>query len=267
MPSTENEKKAGEDLQPRVKLSRSPSYPYVDLPRAISYVERLHATYKTHAIPENTAFKLMGYSEKASGARRVAATLMDFGLLESVKGLKGRDFRVTDRAKRILLKAEDAAELLKSSALMPDVFKSVWDHYNGDLPPDESIKNFLIFKLNFNDEVVHKVISLFRKSIEFAGVAAQSGRVDADAADPDEGGDGGNDSGENEDETGKISKATGTVNRQVNLSEIQEMRFPLTKGREALLYIPKDMGKRDFVLLAGYLDLAQNAAIDEDLQE
>lgn len=52
----------------------------------------------------------------------------------------------------------------------PKIHRKLWDHYEGNLPSDPTIRSFLIRKLEFNDSTVGKFIKEFRSTIAFANL-------------------------------------------------------------------------------------------------
>ena len=252
MPETVETKKNAASEQVAARSARGPSYPFFDLGKALAVSEKLHNAYKLFPIPEDTASKLMGYSPKASGGKRAIAALLEYGFVESVKGIKGRELKITDRARRILLKADDANTLLKQAALSPAAYKNIWNHFDGNLPPDESVRNYLIFKAEFSEEVAPKVIESFKRTILFGGLTPGS----ADTSDIVD--DSLEENDQDDQDKASISKNPPAPPKPSNdLGELDksmvELRFFVPAG-EVLMRAPKKWSQKDSDILKVYLD-------------
>lgn len=148
--------------------TRSPNYPAIGLEKSIERSAIIYEQAKSHLIPLQAAFQIWGYKE-AAGSQTVAA-LKSFGLIETAGEKESRKLRITEIGQMIIRNHPDRASLLKELALKPDIHKEIWEKYQGDLPVDSVIKNYLLFDRKFNEESVDSFIAQFRNTLLFANV-------------------------------------------------------------------------------------------------
>jgi len=147
---------------------RSPNYPSIGLEKALERAQVIKSQAGRAAISVVTAYKLWGY-KKGAGDQTVAA-LKSFGLID-VSGAKDkRQIRLTDSGLRILGNAPDKAHLLAIAALSPEIHQQIWDHYDGELPADWIIRDYLVWDLKFNETFVDNFIAQFRATADYAGL-------------------------------------------------------------------------------------------------
>jgi hypothetical protein len=154
---------------------RSPAYPAIDLKTAISKAEIIWKHEKRTAAPVAVVTKHCGLDIKSSGAQRLISALKQFGLVVEHGGGDDRKVKLSDRALDILLADPDDAprrtEAIKAAALSPKIHKNLWDHYNGELPSDATLRAYLLRDLEFNDSHVDSFIKEFRSTVGFAKLA------------------------------------------------------------------------------------------------
>lgn len=246
---------------------RSPNYPYVDLQRAVELAGKFYEKYKTHSTPEKLAAECWGYSAKSSGTQRVVGALVDYGLVTVKQNAAplGRELAITENARKVILKAEGYEAILANMAISPPIYGDLWQKYGAEIPPESLIQQYLIFTKKFNDDSAKHVSGSFKRTVAYANPSKMN--KFEDMAEEEEGenesaaSSSGNfakidDSGSTQTEKGK-----GAPPSKPNMVDTQEMKFPLSKGREAILYVPKGMTGKDFELLSGYLKLAENASL------
>lgn len=169
----------------KLSIGRGPSYPFIDLRRALERVTEITAkgAERTKLSPE-TFYKLWSYAPKSSGARQTMAALNAFGLVEYVG--KGTDRRVqlTDLARRIALDkrpgSEDRLRAMAQAAIEPPVFAELYDTY-GPILPDSTVMEFwLMSEKGFNQQGAEAAVANFVASIEFAGMDKPVEKPDRD---------------------------------------------------------------------------------------
>jgi DNA-binding MarR family transcriptional regulator len=166
---TEEQIPSGTHNKPKIPRLRSPNYPVVGLEDALIRAEGLNEIGRGHYVPITTARETWQY-QKAAGDRLVAA-LRAYGLIE-VTGDGGdkRQIRASESGKKILENHSTRAQLLKEAALKPELHRELWEKYQGNLPTDVVIREFLQWDKKFNKGNIDKFIKQFRESIAFANL-------------------------------------------------------------------------------------------------
>ena len=150
--------------------TRSPNFPAFSLKKIVDLTGKLYGKYKKHEAPIGLAHQLWGYKEHGSAASRAIAASRAYGLVE-VSGVgKAKKVRVSEYGEHICGNAPDREEILKKVALLPPIYLKLWTHYNGDIPIDDLLKNYLLWEHEpkFNELSVPTFISEFRETISFA---------------------------------------------------------------------------------------------------
>lgn len=185
----------------RVK-HRSPSYPSIDLAKAIQRTQQLWDVAGKHPAPLESAMKSWGYSPKSSGGLQTVASLKQYGLVEDSGTGWGRHLTLTKLAQELLVYGadKDSSEWKQragDSALRPKIHKALWDKFEGSLPADSVMFPFLKLDLGFSDDAATDMLKRFRATLAFAAVSEGIDTVSDDDEDSDDLGDDG-DSGSGE---------------------------------------------------------------------
>jgi hypothetical protein len=244
---------AGE-ATPKVPKHRSPNYPAIGLEKAIERARAIQAQAKHHPLSITAALNIWKY--KMGAGNQIVAALKSFGLID-VKGEKeGRQLRLTDAAIRILGNAPDRADLLKAAALKPGIHKELWDKYEGELPADSIMRDYLRWERNFNEEAVDGFIAQFRDTIEFAKVKISDKLRSGNDFDDDDDDD---DDDVIDDDKDNLKMDTG-VKKQKNKAPVLItglMYLPLILPRNpqaGVLQVPMEMTKKEYELLKRQID-------------
>lgn len=246
---------------------RSPNYPYVDLQRAVELATKFYEKYKTHSTPEKLAAECWGYSAKSSGTQRVVGALVDYGLVTVKQNAAplGRELAITENARKVILKADGYEAILANMAVSPPIYGDLWQKYGAEIPPESLIQQYLIFTKKFNDDSAKHVSGSFKRTVAYANPSKMNKFSDEGGEKSEENENADNSSGNfvkaDDSESRQAEKNKSFVPSKPNMTDTQEMKFPLSKGREAVLYVPKGMTGKDFELLSGYLKLAENASL------
>lgn len=159
-----------EKVKEKKPKQRSPNFPVLSLKKAVEFTGQLYDEYKKHGARVNLAHKLWGYTEHGSAASRCVAAVKAFGLIEVLGSGKAKKVNVSDYGERVCGGAPDHKEILKKLALLPSIHLRLWEYYNGNIPTDELLKDYLLWehKPPFNKLSVSRFISEFRETIIFA---------------------------------------------------------------------------------------------------
>ena len=195
---------------------RSPNFPAINLQKAVELTGKLLDEFGKHEIPVNLVNKAWGYQEEGSSSgNRCVAAVKAFGLIDVTGFGKNRKVKVSDYGYRIHENAPDRAKILKIVVLLPEIHSTVWEHFNGSLPNNDLLKNYLLWEHEpkFNKQSVSTFISEFRDSISFAKLESSSYNEVEDE-----------DSGDDEDESPEIK-----VGDLVNWESQGMLQFPEPK--------------------------------------
>ncbi len=229
---------------------RSPNYPAIGLVKALERAQTIKEKAGRHQMSVGAAHAAWKY--KAGVGDQNIAALKAYGLIE-VQGKKDtRQIRLTEGAWRILGNAPNRAALLAEAALKPEIHEEIWEKYEGTLPADEVLRDYLVWERKFNEASVDSFIAQFRNTIAFAGLTSSDKMTDEDDWETNE--------TQNTDEAVDAQKRDeGKGGRKVSMPEANripmpptgQMHFPLylSKGQQATLYVPSVMNEKEFDLL------------------
>jgi len=148
---------------------RSPNYPNLSLKDALGKLEDLYDKYGKHQIPVTIIHEPWGYDRLSGATRQCIAALSYYGLITATSVGEARKVQITENGYRIIKNAPDRSELIKKAVEKPAIFQTIFEKYTDkSIPPDDILKNYLVWELKFNDKYVDKFIANFKESIEFA---------------------------------------------------------------------------------------------------
>lgn len=248
-----------ERKKPRV---RSPAYPAFDLEVAIGHAQAVYDKERRHAAPVAVVARHCGTELTSSLGLRLISGLKQFGLVVEEGRGEDRQVRLSERALDILLAESDSPErvqAIRAAALGPKIHRLLWDHYEGNLPSNDSLRVHLIRKLEFNDKKVTRFIKEFRATLAFA-------KLDESDKMEDENGDQENDEPEdvasNEERHGRRTppQREAVVPRGGN-AMIRDFPVPLISGGVAVLQVPFPMSEEDYEQLTATLTAWKRALV------
>ncbi|MCH7690680.1 MAG: hypothetical protein IIA17_06500, partial [candidate division Zixibacteria bacterium] len=143
------------------KTQRSPNFPAVSLKKGIELTKTIYDQDKISKIPERIAHERWGYKPYSSVAGQLVGAVKAYGLIEVEGKGKNRYVRISDTGRRIVLETQDKLKLLKKAALLPHINRTLWEKYEGYLPQDDVLREYLIFTLKFNEDSVDYFITQF----------------------------------------------------------------------------------------------------------
>lgn len=248
---------------PRKKSPRAPSFSLDD---AIERALRIYDKERRHAAPVDVVAKHLGYKNASNGTALTAlATLRYYGLVErpregmlaASKDLEAYKFAPEEKMRKGLI-----LKWLKT----PPLFSELIEHYKGGLPSDATIK-FDLIQRGFNDKSADAVLTVFRRSLDYANYYEQQYANDevADEASEQVAEPGG--VGEAADldrptlaEASKVMTALGdelATSRNPTESSTATDRIPvrLSGGRRAWIEVPTPFFSADKARLKAQIDL------------
>jgi hypothetical protein len=167
---------------------RSPSYPAIDLEVALQRAQQLWSVAGRHSAPVSAVLAAWNYSAKSSGGMLALAALKKFGLIEDEGRKDSRQIRLSTLGQELLYYGSDRSapewtERARRAALMPTAHDELWTKYDGELPDDRVIVPYLVFEKKFSEGAASELLTEFRRTLEFAGVAPQDDTLSRDADD------------------------------------------------------------------------------------
>src|SRR5438132_1187203 len=170
--------------QQQVAAPRSTGYPHFGLQEALEKARVIWEHAKRSAVNTEMIAGYWKYGTKSSGWRLGVAALKHFGLLENIQNKKSGQVKLTDLAIRILLdvrsESDERDAAIRQAALMPGLYRALWEHWGGLLPGDQTIQTFLTLNKGFNEGTVKDFITEFRKTISFAKLSPSDKMPPAD---------------------------------------------------------------------------------------
>lgn len=160
---------------------RSPSYPAYDLETALQRAVKLHELANTHSVNVSTAVNHWGYTVKSSKGAQVLAATKKFGLTADKGKGDARVIGLTQLGRELVYYTEasqgsDAwVERARAAALTPSLHRELWNRYEGQLPLDGVIKDYLVLDRRFSPSAAEEAIGVFRRTLDFAGITAVNG--------------------------------------------------------------------------------------------
>jgi hypothetical protein len=150
---------------------RSPNYPALSLPEAITSVAKIQAAEQHSAAPKEVAAKHLGYTTYHGLAGRVISAIEKYGLLEEVNGDK---VRVSPSAMSILFPASatEKQSAINEAAFKPALFAAIKEEWQGSRPSDENLRVYLVRK-KFGSDALDRVIEVYKATMDL--VTQESG--------------------------------------------------------------------------------------------
>lgn len=157
----------------RLGRQRSPSYPKISLPEAISLAQKIVDIAMMEPIEEDELAKRLGYEAGSSWLGLRLSALSKFGLLEIIPATptRGRMCELTalgDKLVRWNAGSDEHKAALRHAALRPPVYDDLWTRFGPDLPTNAEMAAYLVTERKFNRNVVESVLADFRATAECA---------------------------------------------------------------------------------------------------
>lgn len=64
---------------------------------------------------------------------------------------------------------------VRTAAMTPSIHRELWSRYDGRLPTDNVMKDYLVLTRGFNEAAAVELLSEFRKTLAFAGIGTSDG--------------------------------------------------------------------------------------------
>jgi hypothetical protein len=238
-----------QNAQPRAPKSSSPRFPAMSLQTAMEKAKAIWDAEGKHPARSAALAAHWNLSEKSSALRSYLAALAHYGLLEQIGGPGTGEYKLTERALKILAgEPGERAASLREAALQPKIYRQLWDRFNGDLPSDPNLESRLLLDFGLNKDSTRGFIKDLRSTIAFAKLEKPE-----------------NTTGDHEEQPPEppsdpiaplprppIQSGGGTINKPPMTANIRYLPIPLDIGEAG---IPVGMSDSDFDLLLDTLKL------------
>lgn len=162
---------------------RSPSYPAIDLGKAVARAETLYQEEGKYPVPVKAAISHWGYSGMSGPASRQLAALKKFGLINDEGSKDNRQIQLSELGLRIVMPdSPERSEGLRIAAMEPDVHQDLKKKFSDGLPSDGNVRWYLVAEQNFSELAAKELITEYRATLRFAGLeggASNGGTVEA----------------------------------------------------------------------------------------
>lgn len=163
---------------PRRK-GRSPAYPAIDLSLAVERAQTLWD--HEHHYPTSVATILghWGYGPKSGGGFAALAALKSFGMALDEGNGDDRRAWLSELGQDIVTTEDEGKkrEMIQRAALKPTIHRELWNRFRTQLPSDQSLRVILIRELGFTNNGANELVSEWKRTMAFAGLADDGGTV------------------------------------------------------------------------------------------
>ncbi len=177
---------------------RSPSYPAIDLGKAVHRAKELKVIADRHPAPISAVLEAWGYTLKSSNGLLTIAALKKFGLAADQGKQEGRQVRLTPLGYELVFydgqrESSQWKEHVRTAALTPTIHRELLAKYGDHLPDDSVIRPYLVLERRFSDSAAREVLRVFRATLAFAQiepatlgdtVSADDGELESDEVTP-----------------------------------------------------------------------------------
>jgi hypothetical protein len=149
-----------------IKRVRSPNYPAISLSAALDRVTALYRAHHKYAVSRELAAKAIGFGGLHGVSATAISALQKYGLVTKADD---NEIKVSERALRILhpRSPEERAQAIKEAAYDPPLFAELRSQFDGTIPDEELLRNYLIHK-GFAPAALASVITAYRETSEMA---------------------------------------------------------------------------------------------------
>jgi hypothetical protein len=215
----------------------------MSLPAAIEKARVIWEKEGKHPVRTAAVASHWDFSEKSSTFRGCLAALGHYGLLTQVGGPGAGEYKLTERAVKILAgEPEEKAAAIREAALSPKLFRELWNRFGGDLPSDQNLESRLVIDIGLNRDSVAGFIKDFRASIALAKLE------NADEASGED------EEQENSDEETLFSKWKAKVQNLPPATPTRQGGAPSPPMNPALRYLPIPLDIGDAPIPVGMSD-------------
>ena len=158
--------------QDKAKKDRSPSFPFISLPKAIERAQQVADNHKRSEARLSAVAPTWGYGVKSSGLLQTASALKQYGLTDDVGSGADRRIKLSELAWRILLDTRPGAkeQALREAAVKPRLIAEYIEKWSIDRPTDSHCLSDLQLDRGFTPDAAKVFLKVFDETISFAGL-------------------------------------------------------------------------------------------------
>jgi hypothetical protein len=166
---------------PPAARTRSPAYPAIGLPEAVSTVRAVYHAIQHHLAPHEVVAQALDMKSGGSTLIGRLSALRKFGLLEqrSVGPDRPKSYRLTRLARDLALLPASSPEWLQAArdaAGRPAIYRELWEKFGPQFASSPAMANYLIKQRGFNLRSVSGMLEDFMATMDYAKI---SGAVEA----------------------------------------------------------------------------------------
>lgn len=166
-----------EDSEDRAKKERSPSFPFISLPKALDRARAVSDAHRRNPARLTVVGETWGYGPSSSGLLQTASALKAYGLIEDVGKGSERRIQLTDLAQRIIHDTRPGAKVaaLKEAALRPRLFAEYAEKWLPERPSDGHCLSELRLDRGFTEAAAKTFLRSFDETVTFADLKGGDG--------------------------------------------------------------------------------------------
>jgi hypothetical protein len=166
-----------EDFEDKARKERSPSYPFISLPKALERAKAFDEAHRRNPARLASVAETWGYSSSSSGLLQTASALKAYGLLEDNGRGGDRKTQLTDLAQRILHDTRPGAReaATREAALRPRLFAEYAEKWLPMRPSDSHCLSELRLDRGFTEAAASMFLRSFDETVTFAGLKEGDG--------------------------------------------------------------------------------------------
>lgn len=168
--------------QMKKKRFRSPPYPAFDLKKAVERTSQLLGKAQHHEVGISVLAEAWNMESVSGQVWRIAAALIQYGLLTDSGVGKSRKFKVSTIGRRIVKDADldsiKRKEAVEMAALCPMIHKELWDKFQtASELADSVVKTYLTLdraddgEAPYSETAAEEVLQTYRATLGFAGIS------------------------------------------------------------------------------------------------
>lgn len=180
------------DQEDTAVRSRSPSFPFIPLGKAVGRLETFFSHFQKSPGRVTSAASVWNYQPKSSGLLQTIAALKAYGLIDDEGSGTDRKIRVTDLGFRLLKDQRPGVleKALKEAALKPAAMKAMWDKWGATPIPDVEVISELHIERGYTEESAKRLLEVYRDTIRYANfnasdIFSEEGASDSTKNQPD----------------------------------------------------------------------------------
>jgi hypothetical protein len=170
---------------------RSPSYPSIGLPEAISLSRRIYDKTAMYPRDQDGLAELLGYDAGSSWLGLRLSALSKFGLAEIIpaNSSRGKACVLTALAETLVTwnpASNEYKSALQQAALRPPIYNDLWTRFGPEFPTNREMATYLVDERKFNPNAVNTLLADFRATAECADLKSMprpKPQVDAETLD------------------------------------------------------------------------------------